>query len=123
MIAERLVTRLLSSDATGQSHDIEADLTKCPIEQPVHLVTPAPAASMNDFLEDPLEVQIQRTAKLHVEILIRDVQEMLLMNRPETIEIRSDRALVVDAHEVVSEIHFHPASFEQARAIEAAMAP
>jgi hypothetical protein len=38
---------------------------------------------------------------------------MLLMNRIETVEIGSDWTLVVDACEVICEIHLHSADFDR----------
>ena len=73
LTAEHLITPLVACHTARDAHAIEADLLNRPTQQPVHLVTPTAALPMNDLLENPLDVQVQRTSKLRIEVFVREL--------------------------------------------------
>ena len=93
---------------TGAARHAKAQFGERPAEQAVHFVTPAAAPVADDFLENLRALDGDRTAELHVEILIGDRAQMGAMQRRQCRKIGTQRTGIADAFEVFVDLHEDP---------------
>ena len=87
------------------SHYVEPDFAKRPTEKTVHLITPAATPLVNDLVEYSLDVEVEWSTQLNVQVLVRDMQEMLAVNLAQGFEIDARLTLIVDAGQIFGQLH------------------
>ena len=96
--------------AARGARDVEAYLGQRPSEQAVELVAPAAPSSAYDLFEDAVDIQIERRAELHIQILVRNAKRLPTVELAQAFERRFDATLVADPIEIGLKFHeFAPA--------------
>src|SRR5262245_12734851 len=110
MISDHPIAKAVASHRARKTRDAKTDLLERPGKETVHFITPSAPAPDDQLVKNALDIEIERLAQKHVEILVGNVFEVAAVNSNERVEIDPRRARECDAVKIGRQLHESPQS-------------